>query len=808
MAGYDHQTIEKKWQAAWDAEQTYRAVDDPARPKAYYLIEFPYPSGEGLHVGHPRSYTAMDVIARQARMAGRNVLYPIGFDAFGLPSENYAIKTGIHPAVTTAKNITTFTGQLKSLGLSFDWSRAFSTTDPAYYRWTQWIFLQLYKHGLAYKAKMPINWCVSCKIGLANEEVVGGRCERCGGPVEKREKEQWMLRITAYAERLLADLETVDYRADIKQQQVNWIGKSEGIDIRYDVEGLADTITVYTTRPDTNYGATFIVVAPESEFVQKHFESFKDKETVAQYIEEAKKKTDIERIAEGRKKTGVETGLYAINQLTGRKMPIYVSDFVLAHVGTGCVVGVPGHDVRDFEFAQEKGLEIVRVVVGADGDTSPITTVEQVQEEEGTMINSGFLDGMDIMAAKEAIKDHIEKNGWGKRVSNYKLRDWVFSRQRYWGEPIPMVWCEQCQWVPVPEDQLPVTLPEVEKYQPTDTGESPLAAMTDWVQTTCPQCGGAARRETDTMPNWAGSSWYFLRYTDPENVTAIADPDKLRYWAPVDWYNGGMEHTTLHLLYSRFWYKFLWDIGAVPRDCGPEPYRKRTSHGMILGSNGEKMSKSRGNVVNPDELVQKFGADAVRTYIMFMGPFEQAIPWDTNGLVGVRRFLDKIWRLSETVNDQPLSLEVQQLCHRTIKKVTDDIAALRLNTAVSALMILVNELSAAGSVERSAWESFLKLLAPFAPHLAEELWHQLGHADSVHRSTWPVADPTLLVAEQVEIVVQVNGKRRGSVSAAPDADQTSVESLARAEPAVQAALGGASPTKVIFVPGRLINFVV
>ncbi len=1013
MNKYNPKLIEKKWQKYWEENKTFEVIEDKKKEKFYSLIEFPYPSGEGLHVGHPRPFTAMDVIARKKRMEGKNVLFPIGFDAFGLPTENYAIKTGKPPAEVTKKNVANFTRQLKMLGYSFAWSRAVNTTDPQYYKWTQWIFLQLFKHGLAYKKNMPINWCLSCKIGLANEEVVDGKCERCGGQVEKRDKEQWMLSITKYADKLLAGLKEVNYIERAKVQQENWIGRKEGINIEYEVGGLKEKIICFTTRPDTNFGATFIVVAPESDFVKNNIDKFKNKDEVNKYIKQAKKKSDIDRIAEGREKTGIFTGLYAINNLNGRQMPIYVSDFVLATVGTGAVVGVPGHDLRDFEFAQAKGLDIVRVVVGKDGDKTPITKPEQVQEENGTMINSSFLDGLDIHEATQKIMDHIEAKGWGKRVINYKLRDWVFSRQRYWGEPIPLVYCENCAqsnkkqkvknkkiilihgigghakenwfpwlknemeqldyevftpnlpnpnkpaldkwlaelkkiplnekdeitiighslggpvacklaeelnfkikklilvapigpsqqednfnnlrkaglaeegvdcvksfgrtkldykkinslveqtviyfstndpyiplsvekdykklnarvkiyenrghfnrrsdytefrsllnefdvgsemncgWIPLPEDQLPLELPKVKKYQPTDTGESPLAAMEKWVNTKCPHCAGKAKRETDVMPNWAGSSWYFLRYMDVNNNKELASQEKLKYWGPIDWYNGGMEHTVLHLLYSRFWNQFLYDIGAVPFK---EPYKKRTSHGMILGPDGEKMSKSRGNVINPDEMVEKFGSDAFRTYIMFMGPFDQAVAWDTNGLVGVRRFLDRVWSLQEKIGDDNKRIEL--LLHQTIKKVTEDIEKMHFNTAIAKMMELVNEMHKQESISNIQYSILLKILSPFAPHMCEELWSLMGNKKPLAYESWPEYNPELAKESEITLVVQINGKVRDNILVPADISESEAKEKVLASEKVIKWLEGKTPKKVIYVKGKLVSIVV
>ena len=809
---YHHQEIEAKWQKRWEEAGIFHAKDGSVLPKFYALIEFPYPSGAGLHIGHPRSYTALDVIARKRRMEGYNVLYPIGWDAFGLPTENYAIKTGRKPQDLTAESIATFKRQLQMLGISFDWSREINTTDPAYYKWTQWMFLQFYKAGLAYKAKMVINWCPSCKIGLANEEVVNGHCDRCGGEVEKREKEQWMIAITKYADRLLKDLESVDYLSKIKKQQENWIGRSEGINITYEVEGVQKNVTVFTTRPDTNFGATFIALAPDGAFVHENGEIFPNKIEVQTYVETTKRKTDAERLAEGKEKTGVFTGLCAINQLTGKKMPMYVSDFVLGSVGTGAVVGVPGHDVRDFEFAQKMGLEVIRVVVGSDGDTSPITKIEQVQEEEGNMVNSGFLDGMDIHAATQKIMDHLEEKGWGKRAVHFKLRDWVFSRQRYWGEPIPLVYCEKCGWVSVPEDQLPVVLPVVEKYEPTETGESPLASIADWVNTTCPTCGAPAKRETDTMPNWAGSSWYFLRYTDPHNDQMFADPSKLKYWMPVDLYNGGMEHTTLHLLYSRFWNKFLFDQGYVPVS---EPYIRRHSHGLILAQDGHKMSKSKGNVVNPDEMVVEYGADALRMHVLFMGPFEEPVPWNKNGIVGVRRFLEKVDRYVQDWMESPQAhQDLGNVVEPYLKRIHEDIEGFHFNTAVSAFMELGNRLlekDAQGKVifvNEDQLRRILQTLCPFAPHLANELWERLGWKGFVEEQSWPKINEALLVQETIEMAVQVNGKVRATINLSPKATEEEAKTMAFAEANVQKHLEGKEIKKFIYLAGKIINIVV
>lgn len=964
MTKYDPKAIEPKWQQYWDEHQTYRAETDPSREKFFGLIEFPYPSGAGLHVGHPRSNTAMDVITRYHRMNGKNVLFPIGFDSFGLPTENFAIKTGRPPKEITDENIATFTRQLKALGFGFDWSRAVTTSEPEYYKWTQWIFLQLYKQGLAYKTNQPINWCPKDKIGLANEEVVDGCCERCGNPVEKRNKEQWMLAITKYADKLLAGLNEVDYISRARTQQENWIGRSEGAEIEFELlftknpadndrrgpNGEKAKITVFTTRPDTLFGATYLVLAPEHLWVtlaiDNNHDVLENKSEVVAYVEAAKHKTDIERSALDKEKTGVELrGVKAINPATGEQIPLFVADYVLGGYGAGAIMAVPAHDERDWEFAKKFGLPIRKVVaaeVGAhwkkpekrvgvyavvqdlngnyliqwdkkelhhrlpggtrhDGETLQEVLSREFKEETGyrnfeieskigssfsniitgsskkevryerigfvvkllndeqdvvnseedvdrfeykwvtideakdlfaknpqqtgeweillqhhkpsvfidtgVSVESEFLNGLTTAEAKEKIISWLEEKGIGQRKVQYKLRDWVFSRQRYWGEPIPLVHCEKCAgWVPLPVDQLPLTLPEVEKYLPTDTGESPLAAITEWVNTTCPQCGGPARRETDTMPNWAGSSWYFLRYTDPKNDKELASKEALKYWTPVDWYNGGMEHTVLHLLYSRFWNQFLFDIGVVPT---LEPYKKRTSHGMILAKGGEKMSKSKGNVVNPDEMVDQYGADALRTYIMFMGPFDQAVEWDTNGLVGVRRFLDKVWNLQDKVSDSAVTNpKVVTQLHQTIKKVTDDIANMSFNTSVAKLMELANAITAEEKIAQADYQIFIKLLSVFAPHIAEELWSTHGTGGSVALASWPQYQAELAKSTEVTVAVQVNGKVRAELVVSPDIAEVDIKAQALAHESVQKWLEGREPKKIIYVPGRLVSIVV
>ncbi len=802
--------IDAKWQAEWEKCRLYRADDTSFKKKFYLLIEFPYPSGAGLHVGHIRSWGAMDAYARKKRMEEYNVLYPIGWDAFGLPAENYAIKMGVHPSKVVPKNIAVFKKQCQSLGLSFDWSREIDTTDPDYYRWTQWIFVQLYKKGLAYQAEVPVNWCPFCKTNLADEEVLAdGTHERCGTLTERRPQKQWLLSITKYADRLLEDLKTVDFSEQIALQQINWIGRKEWIDITYPVEGTKEKITVSTTRPDTNFGATFVVVAPE--YAQKYLLGLaprgKQKE-LDEYIKTSLTKSDLARISEGRAKTGVFTGLYCVNQLNGTKLPVWVADFVLMNVGTGAVIGVPGHDKRDFEFAKKFDLPVIRVVVGKDGIKGPIKKIEQVQEEEGIMINSEFLNGLEIHAAIKRIMDYLEEKGWGKRVIRYNLRDWIFSRQHYWGEPIPIIHCPKCGTVPVPEDQLPVELPYLEKYEPSGTGESPLIKATDWVRTKCPKCGGAAKRETDTMPNWAGSNWYFIRYLDNKNDQELASLKKIKYWMPVDLYQGGFEHTTLHLLYSRFIYKFLYDIGAVP---DPEPYAKRRSHGIVLGSDNRKMSKSFGNVINPDEIVNKYGADTLRLYEMFMGPFDQMVSWSEESLEGCYRFLNRVWRNFNEKIGKTSPRELTIKLHQTIKKVSEDMESLKFNTAVAAMMEFLNTWEESKTISKNEAEMFIKLMAPFAPHLAEEIWVEvLEQKFSVHQQPWPEYDPKLIKEENLTVIIQINGKLRSqlTISHQQSAIKSEVEELAGKDEKIIKWLSGREVKKVIFVPGKLINFVV
>lgn len=800
MNKYDHQAVEAKWQKIWDEKECFAASNDFSKPKFYALVEFPYPSGMGLHVGHPRSYTALDIVARKKRMQGYNVLYPMGWDAFGLPTENFAIKNHIHPAEVTKNNVARFKSQLKALGLSFDWSREINTTDPSYYKWTQWIFLQLFKKGLAYKKEMAVNWCTSCKCVLANEEVVNGVCERCNSEVVRKTKSQWMLGITKYAQRLIDDLDEVDFVERVKTQQKNWIGRSTGAEVDFNTtEG--DRLTVYTTRPDTLFGATYMVISPEHPMVEAWADKLKNIDAVRAYREEAARKSDFERTELNKDKTGVRLdGVMAINPVNGKQIPIFVSDYVLMSYGTGAIMAVPAHDDRDWAFAKVFGLPIVEVIAGGNVQEAPFTDVAT-----GTLVNSDFLNGLSVAEAKKKIIAFLTDKGIGHEKVNYKLRDWVFSRQRYWGEPIPLVSCEKCGWVPLPEDQLPLTLPDVDSYEPTENGESPLAKMTDWVNTTCPCCGGPAKRETDTMPQWAGSSWYFLRYMDPHNDKELCSKEALAYWSPVDWYNGGMEHTTLHLLYSRFWHKFLYDIGVVSTK---EPYAKRTSHGMILGENGEKMSKSRGNVVNPDEIVETYGADTMRLYEMFIGDFEKAAPWSSASIKGCRRFVERVWNLFEQVKEgDAYSAENETALHKTIKKVGEDIENLKANTAIAALMSLVNQFYDKG-VNRAEYETLLKIVNPFAPHVTEELWQMLGHDTVLSLVAWPEYEQAKTVESSVEIGVQVNGKIRSTVQLPVDCDQQTAIDIAMADEKVKNAIEGKTVVKTIVVKNKIVNLVV
>lgn len=802
MEMYNHHTVEKKWQGIWKDEKAFKTENDYSRPKFYALVEFPYPSGQGLHVGHPRPYTALDIVARKRRMQGYNVLYPMGWDAFGLPTENYAIQNKIHPKEVTKNNVERFKAQLCSLGYSFDWDREINTTDPEYYKWTQWIFLKLFKAGLAYKKEMPINWCTSCKVGLANEEVVGGVCERCGSEVVRRVKSEWMLKITNYADKLLEGLEDVDYIERVKTSQRNWIGRSEGAEVDFQIKDKEDKLRIYTTRPDTLFGATYMVVSPEHPLVDKYKNEIKNWDDVVKYRELAAKKSDFERTELAKDKTGVVLdGITAVNPVNNEEIPVWISDYVLMTYGTGAIMAVPAHDERDWEFAKKFGLPLIQVVEGSGGAVD-INKEAFTDVATGKMVNSGFLTGLSVEEAKEKIKDFLEEKGIGKRKVNYKLRDWVFSRQRYWGEPIPIVNCEKCGFVPVDESELPLLLPEVESYMPTDNGESPLASMKDWVNTTCPCCGGPAKRETDTMPQWAGSSWYFLRYTDPGNKECLADPGALRYWLPVDWYNGGMEHTTLHLLYSRFWHKFLYDQKVVPT---PEPYQKRTSHGMILGSNGEKMSKSRGNVVNPDDIVKDYGADTLRTYEMFIGAFDLSAAWSDDGVKGCRRFLERVWKLQEILTDEEsYSADMEIKMHQTIKKVSNDFENLKFNTAIAAMMSLINDFYKKNSVTKGEYKTLLMLLNPVAPHITEELWEITGGTGRIYQGKWPEYDEVKTVEHEIEIAVQINGKTKVTIQIAKDEEKGSV--LAKAKEALGDRLSG-NITKEIYVPGRIVNIV-
>ena len=797
---HEFKEIEPKWQKKWEEAHVFHAENDYTKPKYYALVEFPYPSGQGLHVGHPRSYTALDIVARKRRMQGYNVLYPMGWDAFGLPTENFAIKNHIHPEIVTAQNVAHFKAQLKSLGLSFDWDREINTTDPGYYKWTQWIFLQLFKKGLAYKKEMSVNWCTSCKCVLANEEVVNGVCERCGSEVIHKVKSQWMLKITAYAQRLVDDLSDVNYLERVKTSQINWIGRSTGAEVEFDTTG-GDKLLIYTTRPDTLFGATYMVMSPEHPHIEKWADRITNMDAVREYQEVSARKSDFERTEMAKDKTGVRLeGVAAINPVNGKEIPIFISDYVLMSYGTGAIMAVPGHDTRDWEFAKKFGLPIIEVVKGGDVEKEAFTDCAT-----GIMVNSGFLDGLTVEEAKKTIIKWLEEQKKGETKVNYKLRDWVFSRQRYWGEPIPLVNCPKCGWVAIPESELPLRLPEVESYEPTDNGESPLAKLTDWVKTTCPCCGGPAERETDTMPQWAGSSWYFLRYCDPHNVNALAAKEALDYWMPVDWYNGGMEHTTLHLLYSRFWHKFLYDIGVV--SC-KEPYAKRTSHGMILGENGEKMSKSRGNVVNPDDVVAQYGADTLRMYEMFIGDFEKTAPWNTSSIKGSKRFLERVAALTDMMTpEEGYSPELEGSFHKMIKKVSEDIEGLKCNTAIAAMMSVLNEIYDKGSVTRGELMTFITLLNPFAPHLTEEINEVLGNREMLARAKWPEYDPAKCVDAAVEIAVQVSGKIKARLMIPTDSTEEAVKALVMADANVQAALAGKTVIKEIYVKGKLYNIV-
>ncbi len=827
---YNFKEVEAKWQKKWEKEGTFNAKQDFTLPKWYGLVEFPYPSGQGLHVGHPRSYTALDIIARKKRMQGYNVLYPMGFDAFGLPAENYAIKNHVHPKITTEKNVEHFRNQLKSLGFSFDWSREINTTDPNYYKWTQWIFIQLFKHGLAYKTTMPINFCTGCKVGLANEEVVNGVCERCGSPVVQKEKSQWMLKITEYAQRLIDDLDDLDFLDKIKAQQKNWIGRSEGAEVNFKIKDTDDTLLIYTTRPDTIFGATYMVVSPEHPFIKKYESKIENLKEVKEYQEKAAMKSDFERAELNKEKTGVEIkGIKVINPLTNEEIPVWISDYVLITYGTGAIMAVPAHDTRDFEFAKKFNLPIKPVIIPKIKDEADKLQNEieakfqynfsdsqeklymEMKEaftdvENGIAVNSGFLNGLE---SKEAIKkatEYIEENKLGTKKVNYKLRDWVFSRQRYWGEPIPMVYCEECGWVPIPEEELPLKLPEIEDYEPGENGESPLAKQTDWIKTKCPHCGREAKRETDTMPQWAGSSWYYLRYMDPHNDKEFVSKEALKYWNNVDWYNGGMEHTTLHLLYSRFWHKFLYDINEVPTK---EPYQKRTSHGMILGGNGEKMSKSKGNVINPDDIVVEFGADSFRVYEMFMGPFDQTAPWSMESIRGCSKFLDRVWQMQEILTDEnEYSKEFESMIHKAIKKVTNDIEEMKFNTSVATFMTMVNEFTKSKKITRAEYKTFLQLLNPFAPHVTEEIWEQIGEKTELAKTPWPKYDEAKTIDDEIEIPVQINGKLKATVTVTKDADKETIDKTVESNETISKLIEGKEIVKKIYVPGKIYNIVI
>ena len=800
---YNHHTVEKKWQKIWEEEKAFQASEDYSKPKFYALVEFPYPSGQGLHVGHPRPYTALDIVSRKRRMQGYNVLFPMGWDAFGLPTENYAIKNHIHPKIVTKNNVARFKGQLQSLGYSFDWDREINTTDPDYYKWTQWIFLKLFNAGLAYKKEMPINWCTSCKVGLANEEVVNGVCERCGAPVVRKVKSEWMLKITEYADKLIKDLDDVDYIEKVKVSQKNWIGRSEGAEVDFSLKDKDEKLRVYTTRPDTLFGATYMVISPEHPLIDKYKDEITNWDEIQKYREMAARKSDFERTELAKDKTGVVLGgMSAINPVNGKEIPVWISDYVLMSYGTGAIMAVPAHDTRDWEFAKKFALPMIQVVEGKEGPVD-INEAAFTDVATGKMINSEFLNGLEVTEAKEKMKDFLEEKGIGNRKVNYKLRDWVFSRQRYWGEPIPIVHCEKCGYVPLDESELPLLLPEVDSYMPTDNGESPLAAMTDWVNTTCPCCGGPAKRETDTMPQWAGSSWYFLRYTDPHNKEALASKEALKYWLPVDWYNGGMEHTTLHLLYSRFWHKFLYDQGIVPTK---EPYQRRTSHGMILGENGEKMSKSRGNVVNPDDIVQAYGADTLRTYEMFIGAFDLSASWSEDGVKGCRRFLERVWKLQTIMTgEEGYSADMETKMHQTIKKVSQDFESLKYNTAIAAMMALINDFYKKNAVTKGEYKTLITLLNPVAPHITEELWQIIGGEGRVYLNTWPEYDEAKTVESTVEIAVQVNGKTRATLKIGKEDAKDDV--LANAKETIADKLEGKNIIKEIYVPGRIVNIV-
>lgn len=795
---YNHKIVEKKWQKVWDDEKAFTVANDYSKPKYYALVEFPYPSGQGLHVGHPRPYTALDIVARKRRMQGYNVLYPMGWDAFGLPTENYAIKNKIHPKIVTKTNVQRFKEQLHSLGYSFDWDREINTTDPNYYKWTQWIFLKLFKAGLAYKTEMPINWCTSCKVGLANEEVVNGVCERCGSEVVRKVKSQWMLKITEYADKLIEGLDSVDYVEKVKISQKNWIGKSEGAEVDFIVKDKEEKLRIYTTRPDTLFGVTYMVVSPEHPIIDKYNADLKNWDAIAEYREMAARKSDFERAELAKEKTGVVLeGLTAINPVNGKEIPIWISDYVLMTYGTGAIMAVPAHDERDWEFAKKFNLPIIEVVAGGDVQNEAFTNVAT-----GTLVNSDFLNGLEVADAKKKIIGFLTEKGIGEKKVNYKLRDWVFSRQRYWGEPIPIIKCDKCGYVPLEESELPLELPEVDSYMPTDNGESPIAAMTDWVNTSCPCCGGPAKRETDTMPQWAGSSWYFLRYTDPHNNEALASKEALDYWLPIDWYNGGMEHTTLHLLYSRFWHKFLYDNKIVPT---PEPYQKRTSHGMILGENGEKMSKSRGNVVNPDDIVTEYGADTLRTYEMFIGAFDLSASWSEDGVKGCKRFLDRVWKLQDMITeDANYSSDMETKMHQTIKKVSNDFESLKYNTAIASMMALINDFYKKNQVTKGEFKTLITLLNPVAPHMTEELWEALDFKGRVYQSTWPEYEEAKTVEDTIEIAIQINGKTKGTVMIGKDESKEDV--IAKAKEVIADKITG-TIVKEIYVPGRIVNIV-